>query len=287
MSVFLWPLPRNLSTGNGTVTFGTLRISIPSGSDVLEDAATRYHAIINAGNGPSMAVIFNVSVTVASLSAPLSPGASDESYTLEADSGGCSIAAATPWGALRGMETLSQLVDHTSAGHFQMVVPVHISDAPRFKWRGLMLDTGRNFLTPTSIEMALDAMAYSKLNVLHWHISDDQSFPVVSSAVPSLAGAGAFSPKHTYSQADVERIVTYARARGIAVLPELDVPGHTRSWVVGNPQLESRCSAHAHVGVWISAYAAGLPLSQPRVKLGLSSLSFWGFTTNNIGFCEL
>ena len=82
-----------------------------------------------------------------------------------------------------------------------------------------MIDTGRNYLTTTTIKMALDAMAYTKLNLLHWHMVDDQSFALKSETLPRLAGDGAFSPKHTYSIADVKSIVAYARDRGIAVLP--------------------------------------------------------------------
>ena len=113
-----------------------------------------------------------------------------------------------------------------------------------------MIDTGRNFLTVTTLKMALDAMSYTKLNVsrpartlswlncvaelraravclpaqlLHWHLVDDQSFAIDSKALPKLAGDGAFSPRHTYSLADLQAVVSYGRERGIAVLPELDV----------------------------------------------------------------
>ena len=76
-------------------------------------------------------------------------------------------------------------------------------------------------------------MAYCKLNTLHWHMVDDQSFPVESTALPNLAGLGAYSPAHTYSHADLREVVAYARARGIAVLPEFDIPGHSSSWQIG------------------------------------------------------
>ena len=82
-----------------------------------------------------------------------------------------------------------------------------------------MIDTGRNYLTTTSIRMILDAMSYCKLNVLHWHMTDDQSFPVVSTAQPNLAGKGASSARHTYSKTDISMLVAYGRDRGIAILP--------------------------------------------------------------------
>ena len=151
--------------------------------------------------------------------------------------------------------------------------------------RGLMIDTGRNYLTPTVIKMAIDTMAYTKLNLLHWHIVDDEcalphippaivrmppsawlvllrlllprlrlvadpsplcpvrSFPLQSKALPKLAGDGAFSPKHTYTLEDVSDIVAYAKERGVAVLPELDMPGHSTSWQRGYQQISSNCSS--------------------------------------------
>ena len=111
-----------------------------------------------------------------------------------------------------------------------------------------MIDTGRNFLTTTTIKMTLDAMAYTKLNVLHWHMTDDQSFPIVSETLPHLASAGAFSPRHTYSKKDVAGVVRYARERGIAVLPEFDMPGHSTSWQKGYPSLTTRCSNASKLG---------------------------------------
>ena len=80
-------------------------------------------------------------------------------------------------------------------------------------------------------------MSYSKLNVLHWHLVDDESFPYVSEALPRLAAKGAYSPTHTYSAAAVQQLVAYARDRGVRVMPEFDTPGHTQSW--GAPPIHS------------------------------------------------
>jgi hexosaminidase len=112
---------------------------------------------------------------------------------------------------------------------------VRVEDAPRFPHRGLMIDTGRAFLPLPVILAALDAMSYVKMNALHWHLVDDQAFPVVSSAWPNLTAGAMQAPSlsHTYSKADVAAVVEAATARGIRVIPEFDVPGHTASWFKG------------------------------------------------------
>ena len=174
----------------------------------------------------------------------------DETYALHLDSGSASIInASTVWGALRGLETLTQLVSSAgpASGDARSFVPagsVDIADAPRFAHRGLMIDTGRGFLPPSLITATLDAMAYVKLNVLHWHISDDQAFPVASVVWPNLTLGAMQAPAqtHVYSHADVVGIVHTAAERGIRVVPEFDVPGHSTSWFAGYPELETVCA---------------------------------------------
>ena len=119
-----------------------------------------------------------------------------------------------------------------------------VKDAPRFEYRGLMIDTSRRYLTVATIIAALDAMAYSKMNVLHWHVTDDQSFPLVLQSFPKLSDAGSYNaghPTHVYSLHDVQTILDAATERGIRVIPELDMPGHTHSWYKGHPELATSC----------------------------------------------
>ncbi|MFP5209642.1 MAG: beta-N-acetylhexosaminidase [Acidobacteriota bacterium] len=159
----------------------------------------------------------------------------DESYTLDVDPQHISLRAKTWIGALYGVQTLSQLVQ-PSGDHF--VFPsVHIEDAPRFPWRGLMLDPGRHFLPVPVIYRTLDGMAAVKLNVLHWHLTEDQGFRIESRVYPKLQELG--SGGQYYTQQQVRDVIAYAAARGIRVVPEFDMPGHSTSWMVGYPELGS------------------------------------------------
>eukprot|EP00891_Asterochloris_glomerata_P006265 jgi/Astpho2/6265/e_gw1.00088.42.1_t len=148
------------------------------------------------------------------------------------------VQATTVFGALRGLETFSQLLQRTT------LFTVHataISDAPRFRHRGLLLDTGRHYLPLPIIKKHLDAMAGVKFNVLHWHIVDDQGFPYVSKELPALSEYGAFSPDLVYTPTQVQEVIAYAKARGIRVIPEFDTPGHTASWGKGYPEVLTEC----------------------------------------------
>jgi hexosaminidase len=159
----------------------------------------------------------------------------DESYRMDVSAEDARITAATVSGALRGMETFVQWIDLGREGFEARTV--HIEDAPRFPWRGLMLDVSRHWMPIDVVLRNLDAMAAVKLNVFHWHLSDDQGFRVESRRFPRLQGLG--SDGHFYTQAEVRRVIEYARDRGIRVIPEFDMPGHTTSWLVGYPELGS------------------------------------------------
>jgi len=159
----------------------------------------------------------------------------DESYTLEVTSKQARIAAPNPVGALRGMETFLQLVVPDSQGF--AAPAVRIQDRPRFAWRGLMIDASRHWMPLDILKRNLDGMAAVKLNVFHWHLSDNQGFRVESKVFPKLHKMG--SDGHYYTQAEVKDLIAYARARGIRVVPEFDMPGHTTAWFVGYPELAS------------------------------------------------
>ncbi|XP_075977690.1 beta-hexosaminidase subunit beta-like [Anticarsia gemmatalis] len=145
------------------------------------------------------------------------------------------------WGILRGMETFVQLFYMSDDYRHIFINQTEIEDYPRYRHRGLLIDTSRHYITVSNILKTLDAMEMNKMNVLHWHIVDDQSFPYQSDKFPHLSEQGAYDPTMIYTKANIEQIVNYAKDRGIRVLPEFDVPGHTRSWGVAYPNILTKC----------------------------------------------
>ncbi|HEY1676299.1 MAG TPA: family 20 glycosylhydrolase [Candidatus Sulfotelmatobacter sp.] len=159
----------------------------------------------------------------------------DESYELTVTDSGAKLNAPTPLGALHGLQTFLQLVTITPTG---FVAPaVTIKDQPRFPWRGLLIDVSRHFIPLDVLKRNLDGMAAVKMNVLHWHLSDDQGFRAESEVFPKLTGMG--SDGQFYTQAEIRDLIAYAHDRGIRVVPEFDMPGHSRSWFLGYPDLAS------------------------------------------------
>jgi hexosaminidase len=159
----------------------------------------------------------------------------DESYHLEVTPTHALLTAPNPLGAMHGLQTFLQLVAITPDGFSAPAVT--IDDEPRFPWRGLMIDVGRHFQPLDVIERNLDAMEAVKLNVFHWHLSEDQGFRAESKIDPLLTGKG--SNGLYYTQAQMRDLVGYARERGIRVVPEFDMPCHTTAWFVGYPDLAS------------------------------------------------
>ena len=159
----------------------------------------------------------------------------DESYTFEVTDRQARLVAPTTVGAMRGLETFIQLLEADKDGFY--FPSVSISDQPRFPWRGLMIDSGRHFQPVEVLKRNLDAMAAVKLNVMHWHLTEDQGFRVESKKLPELARMG--SDGLYYSQDDIRDIIAYAAARGIRVVPEFDMPGHATSWLVSHPEIAS------------------------------------------------
>lgn len=164
------------------------------------------------------------------------PSLSDnESYSLEITDKQARLVAPTVVGALRGLETFLQLLQGDRDGYY--LPAIKIQDQPRFPWRGLLIDVARHYEPMEVLKRNLDAMAAVKLNVFHWHLTEDQGFRVESKKFPRLHTLG--SDGLFYTQEQVREIITYARDRGIRVMPEFDIPGHSTSWLVAYPELGS------------------------------------------------
>jgi hexosaminidase len=159
----------------------------------------------------------------------------DESYTLEVTADGAKLNAATPLGTMHGLQTFLQLVEPGASG-FDVPV-VTINDQPRFPWRGIMFDVGRHFIPLDVLRRNVDGMEAVKMNVFHWHLSENQGFRIESKKFPKLQEQG--SDNLYYTQDEVRDFIAYARERGIRVVPEFDMPGHSTAWFVGYPELAS------------------------------------------------
>jgi hexosaminidase len=196
----------------------------------------------------------------------------DESYNLIVPADVAApivLTAATQFGALAGLETLSQLISFDAGSRAYSVAgaPLTVADAPAFAWRGLLVDTARHFQPPASLRAIIDSMAMAKLNVLHWHIVDAQSWPLESAAWPQL-WAGAFSEGERYTTDDVAAVVEFARARGVRVVIEVDHPGHLSSACKGYPAL---CPADC---VWDAG--------DNKVPLAPANNDTWRFLTDTL-----
>jgi len=240
----LMPQPARLTPSTGGLILSTsFAVNVHDTNNPLLQAATqRLLTMLEAKTGIQLDRDLNsqapstVSIEVQDQS-PVRPHLGvDESYILHIDSNGVRLQAKTVFGAMDGLETLFELVQVQGS---QFILPaMDIVDAPRFPWRGLMLDPGRHFLSVDQVLRTLDGMAAVKLNVLHWHLSEDQGFRIESRRFPNLHQLG--SNGLYYTQQQVRQIVQYATERGIRILPEFDIPGHSTSWMVGYPELSSQ-----------------------------------------------
>lgn len=160
----------------------------------------------------------------------------DESYTLEIKSDKIQINATTDLGAMHALETLLQLLQNSSNSYYFPTAT--ISDFPRFTWRGLMIDVARHFQPVDVIKRNLDAMAAMKMNVFHWHLTDDQGWRIEIKKHPKLTQLA--SDGDYYTQDQIKDIVKYADQRGILVVPEIDVPGHASAILTAFPEVGSK-----------------------------------------------
>ena len=256
----LMPLPVTMDAASGKLAIDrNFTVNAAGCSDPrLAGALARFLARLSRQTGipgwnrPAAGAVPSLAIACAAAGPPYPALEEDESYQLDTRPSPALLQAATIAGVLHGLETFLQLVQPGADG-FQ-VPAVHIQDRPRFPWRGLMLDVSRHWMPLAVVERNLDAMAAVKLNVFHWHLSDDQGFRAESKLFPRLQQLG--SDGNFYTQDEIRRVVAYARDRGVRVVPEFDIPGHTTSWFLGYPELASAPGPYEigrHFGVFDAA----------------------------------
>jgi hexosaminidase len=243
-SLNLMPLPAKVQMGSGQLLIGpTFSVSIAGRHEPRLDSAVEIflgQLGRQIGMPPiDMQIADSIKATLVIQAAggtkAIQALGEDESYSLDISSSGARLNAPTTLGVMRGLQTFRQLVQTTSAGF--AVPALSIEDSPRFPWRGLMIDVGRHFIPLDVLKRNLDGMAAVKLNVFHWHLSENQGFRIESKKFPKLTGMG--SDGLFYTQDEVRSVIAYARERGIRVVPEFDMPGHATAWFVGYPELAS------------------------------------------------
>jgi len=254
------PAPLSATAGTGSFRLdGTTLLVAPAG-DAEATAAARHLAdllvrtrgldltVAGEGGDPAQAVVFRRGAAEA------------DGYTLEIGPQGAVVTAGDAGGFLYGAITLWQLATAEEGKGPADLAAVRIVDAPRFGWRGLMLDSARHYQSPEFIKSFIDWMALHKLNVFHWHLTDDQGWRLEIKAFPRLTEVGAWrvpagaaaatdidpatgQPRlhgGFYTQEQVREIVAWAAARNIVVVPEIDVPGHASAAIAAYPELGVR-----------------------------------------------
>ncbi|KAG7088809.1 hypothetical protein E1B28_012769 [Marasmius oreades] len=262
----LWPIPRTLQTGNTLLKLASdfdLKLNLDGPPQDLVDAVARAKSqlqndklqLLVPDRGESNRNGLTTAKSLASLTLSLKTDAPalrpiateatddlharDESYSLFVPSDGSQAAlfANSSLGLLRGLTTFGQLWYDLDGTTYTTVAPVTIShDLPAYPYRGVMLDTSRNFFPVSDIKRALDAMSWVKMSTFHWHITDSQSWPLGIAEFPELAQKGAYSSEETFTPDDIQSIVTFAAQRGIDVVMEIDNPGHTASVGSSHPE---------------------------------------------------
>jgi hexosaminidase len=250
----LAPLPAHFQMGAGKLVIdNAFSVAIDGhNDDLLDRGAVRFLANLSHQTGiPIHARLADAAKATLVIHADhanpaVQRAVEEESYTLDITTSGAKLSAPTPLGILHGFETFLQLVQITPDGF--TAPAIHIEDQPRFPWRGLMIDCSRHFIALPALRRNIDALAAVKLNVLHLHLSDNEGFRVESKIFPKLTGMG--SDGLFYTQAEIRDLISYALDRGVRIVPEFDIPGHSTAWFVGYPELASAPGPYAIERGW-------------------------------------
>ena len=242
-STSIWPQPKYMKTLSSDAVYlaSNFKITTSSSEKNVVEAIERYAIKIESlpNFGKSETGIHELNVTgdlvVENVSVEM-----NESYELIVNESKAMIKATTFFGMLRGLESTLQMLERDDIYDIGDTPPffptaVHIQDSPRFSYRGLMMDLSRHFYEPQFLEHVVDSLVLNKMNVLHLHITDDQSFPIESLEYPELTQKGSFGPDFVYSVENMSSVVQYAFDRGVIIVPEFDMPAHASSWGAGKP----------------------------------------------------
>ncbi|KAF8262392.1 glycoside hydrolase family 20 protein [Lactarius quietus] len=258
----LWPQPRNIQTGSAALRLDpsfTINIAIPNAPQDLLAAAESTRdllfkdqlgrLVLGRGEGDLPTVkaansLCRLQLTLSGTPQPIAKeatlplGSRDEAYSLvvPADGSQAVLSANSTLGLFRGLTTFGQLWYTASGTIYTLGVPLAIQDSPAYPYRGLLLDTARNYFPVSDIKRTLDACSWVHINTFHWHVVDSQSFPLVVPGFANLAENGAYSASSVYTPEDVADIISYAGQRGIDVLVEIDTPGHTSAISKTHPE---------------------------------------------------
>jgi hexosaminidase len=252
------PRPARVVEGQGAFTLDRDARIVVAGNDVVAMRIAQHLAgRLQSARGFLPTIDSTTTPADGAIILTLDPSAglsSDEAYTLDITRDGVQLTAGAPAGLFYGAVTLWQLATADGGRGPAMIAAQHIEDAPRFAWRGFMLDSARHFQSTEQIKTLLDAMAQHKLNVFHWHLTDDQGWRIEIKRYPKLievggcripAGDGGIDPVTGaprpycgfYTQDQIREIVAYAAERHITVVPEIDVPGHAQAAIAAYPEL--------------------------------------------------
>jgi len=270
-TINVMPQPAKVTLGDGELVIDrTFSVAVTGRTDThLQRAVDFFIENLRAQTGilvfdtkPTDATKVTLTVRSDSDSKDVQELGEDESYEIKVNRDGATLIASTTLGVMRGLQTFLQMIQISDTGY--SVPAVTIEDAPRFPWRGLMIDVSRHFMPMHVLKRNLDGMAAVKMNVFHWHLSDNQGFRVESRRFPKLQLLG--SDGLYYTQAEVREIIAYARDRGIRVVPEFDMPGHSTAWFVGYPELASAPGPYEIERKWGVFDAAMDPTNEQTYK---------------------
>ena len=226
---------------------------------------------------------------------------SDESYAMTITPTGATIEATTQWGAIRALETFAQTVYCLPSASAAVAaragaiatapcvytirnLPLTINDSPRFKWRGVMIDTARHFIGTPSLKRVIDGMSMNKMNMLHWHATDDTSWSIESAQYPNFTKLGAYSQKQFYSVATIADLKKYAEERGVILYPEFDLPGHAQIWSHTYPEYtDPTCNGIDVTG--LPGHDIYQVLTNLATELGGDAIHFGGDEFNSGSWC--